>query len=111
MPTNASDENPDISTTDVDNDGTNSDADATTVADAVRNLFTYGDTIIVPDRGTVSFTITVDSTNPDYAFTVADADGNLLGDGIITNLDFTIESFHINQQPDTPPKPIPGPEQ
>jgi hypothetical protein len=74
-------------------------------ADATRKLFTYLDRIIVPDRGTVSLTITVDSATPGYAFTVSDADGNLLGDGVITNLSFDIESFHINEQPSTPDKP------
>jgi hypothetical protein len=69
----------------------------------VRALFTYQDKLIVPDRGTITFTITVDSSQDGYPFTISDADGNLLGDGVIDNLDFNIESFHINQQPqDTP---------
>jgi hypothetical protein len=68
----------------------------------VRDLFTYQDKLIIPDRGKINFTVTVDSANEGYAFTISDADGNLLGDGVITDLDFVIESFHINQQPDTP---------
>ena len=72
--------------------------------DAVREKFTYDNIIIVPDRGTI--TITVDSTRPnEYAFIVHDADANLLGDGILSGLEFDIVSFHINQQPDTPEKP------
>lgn len=70
----------------------------------VRDKFTHDNTTIVPDRGRV--TITVDSSHPaDYNFTVSDADGNLLGDGVLTDLSFSISSFHINQQPDTPDKP------
>lgn len=77
-----------------------SEAEAEDV-NSLRQKFTHENTTIVPDRGKV--TITVDSTHPnEYAFTVSDADGNLLGDGVLTSLEFNIESFHINQQPDVP---------
>lgn len=72
-------------------------------AHRLRKLFSYAGTIIVPDRGKI--TITVDGSTPGLAFAVYDADGNLLGDGVITDLDFTIESFHLNNQPDLPRKP------
>ena len=97
MPINSSDEN------------TNA-ADQQPDAYTVRDKFTYDNTTIVPDRGTITFT--VDSSRPnEYAFTVSDADGNLLGDGIFTDIDFSIQSFHINQQPDVPPKSEQQPQQ
>jgi len=76
--------------------------DADSSINRIRKLFSVGDTIIIPDRGTI--TITVDSSRSDFTFTISDADGNLLGDGILRDLDFTVESFHINAQPDVPPK-------
>lgn len=78
--------------------------ESTDFVDEVRDLFTYDGKIIIPDRGTINFTITVDSATPDYPFTISDADGNLLGDGVISELDFAIESYHINNQPETPPQ-------
>jgi hypothetical protein len=73
----------------------------------VRDKFTHDNTTIVPDRGRITFT--VDSSRPnEYAFTVSDADGNILGDGIFTDIEFSIASFHISQQPDIPAKPDPA---
>lgn len=68
----------------------------------VRDLFTFDGKLIVPDRGTITFTITIDSATEDFPFIIKDADGNLLGDGVISELDFAIDSFHISNQPDTP---------
>lgn len=71
--------------------------------EVVRQKFSHENITIVPDKGRV--TITVDSSRPnEYAFTVSDADGNLLGDGVLSDLNFSINSFHINAQPDVPEK-------
>jgi hypothetical protein len=102
LPINTSDENSDAPPSDTD-----TDTDTDTDVNRIRHLFTYAGRIIVPDRGTVTFTIAVDSSSHGYPFTVHDADNNLLGDGVIVGLGFDIESFHINQQPDTPAKPEP----
>lgn len=53
--------------------------------------------IIVPDGGSV--TITVNGANSDQSFTTADADGNVLGHGTISNLDFNVVTFKLGPKP------------
>jgi hypothetical protein len=87
---------------DTPNRETEEETEPTSFVEEVRDLFTYDGKIIIPDRGTITFTITVDSATEDFPFVIQDADGNLLGDGVISELDFAIDSFHISNQPETP---------
>ena len=82
-----------ISTSDENTNPARSVADRFTVHKSDTIDIPNDDFIIVPDGGTV--TITVNGANSDQSFTTADADGNVLGHGTISNLDFDIKSFKL----------------